>query len=511
MPGRERSMGHLRPPSAADVERLAAADFLPLAGGAAETFARFAGGWLEVLDTVEDLPDPEPELRHHDRDPGRRPTPEEDPLNAFVRLCRVEGASTGPLAGRRIGVKDNLAVAGIPVTNASRTLSYTPTVDAVVVERVLDAGGTIVGKLNLDDFSASGYGDTSVFGPTRNPLDPSRSPGGSSSGAAAAVAAGLVDLAIGVDQGGSVRMPAAACGVVGLKATTGLVPSFGLSYIDHSFDCVGPIARTVREVAELLAVVAGEDWRDPQWVRGLELDDYVAAVDDDVAGLRVGLLEEALDTGACEAPVLAGVDAAAAALRDAGATVDRVSVPLWSAGPAIWLGVLVAGWSHMLRSNGRSSGHFGYVDVGRVHAAGAVRRTEAHLLPSTAKLALLVSAYLDERYHGVPLARAQNQRIALRRALDDAFDEYDVLLAPTTTRTAVPLPEARMTEEEAMARVVAENALACPVNVSGHPALAVPSGVDDAGLPTSVQLIGRRWGERRVLAAGAAVERGVAR
>ena len=213
-------------------------------------------------------------------------------MNVFVRLCRVEGAPDGTLAGRRIGIKDNLAVAGIPVTNASRTLSYTPTVDAVVVERILDAGGTIVGKLNLDDFSASGYGDTSVFGATRNPHAPAHAAGGSSSGAGAAVASGLVDLAVGVDQGGSVRTPAAACGVVGLKATTGLVPSFGLSYIDHCFDCVGPIGRTVADVATLLGVIAGADWRDPQWVRDLTLDDYAAGLEDGVDGLRVAVLDE---------------------------------------------------------------------------------------------------------------------------------------------------------------------------------------------------------------------------
>jgi amidase len=502
----ERSMGHLRAPTGADVERLGAADLLHFAPGEAETFASFAGAWLETLDALEDLPELHVPLRHHVRDPGHRPTPEEDPFNAFVRLCRVEGAADGPLTGRRIGIKDNLAVAGIPVTNASRTLSYTPTVDAVVVERILDAGGTIVAKLNLDDFSASGYGDTSVFGATRNPHAPAHAAGGSSSGAGAAVAAGLVDLAVGVDQGGSVRMPAAACGVVGLKATTGLVPSFGLSYIDHCFDCVGPIARTVADAAALLAVIAGPDWRDPQWVRDATVDDYAAGLEEGVDGLRVGVLDESVGDDACSPSVREGLEAAAAALAEAGATVESVSVPLWRYGFPIWLGTLVLGWPPMLRSNGISAGHFGYVDVERVHAAGLVRLTESHLLPSTAKLALLLSSYLHERYQGVPLARAQNQRIALRRALDGALEQFDVLLTPTTPGTAIRLPEGRMSEEQAMARVVAENVLACPLNVTGHPALAVPSGVDPDGLPTSVQLIGPRWGERRLLAAGAALE-----
>ena len=434
--GHERNMGHLRAPTGADIDRLGTASLLYFAPGEAETFASFAGAWLESLDALEDIPELDVPLRHHveTRDGvqlRRRIRP-----NVFVRLCRVEGAPDGTLAGRRIGIKDNLAVAGIPVTNASRTLSYTPTVDAVVVERILDAGGTIVGKLNLDDFSASGYGDTSVFGATRNPHAPAHAAGGSSSGAGAAVAAGLVDLAVGVDQGGSVRMPAAACGVVGLKATTGLVPSFGLSYIDHCFDCVGPIGRTVADVATLLGVIAGADWRDPQWVRDLTLDDYAAGLEDGVDGLRGGARRVARRR-ACSPSVGEGLEAAAAALREAGATVDRVSIPLWRCGFPIWLGTLILGWPQMLRSNGISAKPSGYVDVERVHAAGLVRRTEPHLLPSTAKLALLVSSYLHERYQAVPLARAQNQRIALRRALDDTLKRFDVLLTPTNPGTAI--------------------------------------------------------------------------
>jgi amidase len=501
-------MGHLRAPTTEDLVRAAELEHLGLSEAECEQLRPFAEAFVRTLDDVEDLPDLALPTRYP-RTPGRRPTPDEDPVNAFVRVCHVEGAHDGALAGKRIGVKDNIAVAGIPVTNGSRTLSYTPLQDAVVVERILDAGGVIVGKTNLDDFSASGFGDTSVFGPPRNPLDPSRSPGGSSGGSSAAVAAGLVDMALGVDQGGSVRMPAAACGLVGLKATHGLVPSFGLTPIDHTLDCIGPITRTVRDAALLLSVIAGEDWRDPQWVRGVELDDYVAGPGDGVDGLRVGIVGEALDPEACQPAVLAGVEATARALRAAGAEVETVSIPLWSSGFAIWLGALVAGWPPMLRTGSTGFGHLGLIEVERMHAAGLVRRVEGHLLPATIKLVLLVNAYLDECYQGVPLARAHNQRLALRRALDGVLGTVDLLLAPTIPRVAVALPEGRLTPVEAMSRIVSETALSAPANVSGHPALAVPSGLDPDGLPTSVQLIGRRFGERRVLAAGAAVEAGL--
>jgi amidase len=498
-------MGHLRPPTAADLQRAAERDHLFLTLEECEELRPFAAGFVQALDEVEDLPDVTVPPRFP-RTPGRRPTPAEDPVNAFVRICDVAGAEVGPLVGKRIGIKDNIAVAGVPLTNGSRTLSYTPTQDAVVVERILEAGGRIVGKLNLDDFSASGFGDTSVFGPPRNPLDQARSPGGSSGGSSAAVAAGLVDMALGVDQGGSVRMPAAACGLVGLKATHGLVPSFGLTHMDHTLDCIGPICRTVRDVALLLSVIAGEDWRDPQWVRGVETDDYLAGPDDGIEGLRVGVVGESLDTDLCQPAVISGVTAAAEALAGAGAEVTTVSMPYWPSAFAIWVGTLLAGWPPVLRAGSAGFGHFGLVDVERAHASSLVRSTEGHLLPATIKLVLLANSYLNERYHGVPLARAHNQRLALRKAFDDAFESFDLLLAPTVGRVAVTLPEGRMTPVEAMSRIVSETRLCAPTNVTGHPALAVPSGLDPDGLPTSAQLIAPRFRERRVLAAGAVVE-----
>ena len=421
-------------------------------------------------------------------------------------MLEIQGAPDGPLAGRRIGIKDNIAVAGVPVTNGSRTLSYTPLQDAVVVERILDAGGFIAGKLNLDEFSASGFGDTSVFGPARNPVDPARSAGGSSSGSSAAVAAGLVDMALGVDTGGSVRMPAAACGLVGMKPTHGLVPTFGLTHMDHTLDCIGPITRTVADAALLLSVIAGPDWRDPQWVRDVRVDNYLAGLSDGVEGLRVGLVDETLDPQLCQPAVVRGTEAVAERLAAAGAEVERVNIPLWPSAFAIWLGALVAIWAPILRAYSAGFSHLGLIEVEEVHAASMVRRHEGHLLPSTIKLVLLVNAYLEERYNGVPLARAHNQRLVLRRAIDEALVAHDLLLAPTVPRVAVPLPTGRMTAVEAMSRIVSENKITCLANVTGHPALAVPSGIDPDGMPTSAQIIGPHWADRRVLAAGAAVE-----
>lgn len=506
---RERNLGHLRPPSPDDVRRLGDEHFLGLTERESASLAAAAAGMLELLDTVEEMPGPDlPLLASRDR--GRASGPEDDPFNAFVRVLSIAGAVNGPLAGRAVAIKDSIAIAGVPMSNGSRTYAATPDHDAVVVERILAAGGTIVGTTNLDDFSGSGLGVTSVHGPPRNPLDPRRSCGGSSGGSAAAVAGGLADLALGVDGGGSVRMPAAQCGLVGVKATHGLVPTFGLASMDHTLDAIGPIARDVRGAALLLSVIAGEDWRDPQWARGVQVEDYVDGVGETAEGLRVGVIEEALDPALCQPAVLAGVGAAADALAASGAAVERVSIPEWRAGFAIWLGILLGGLPATLRANGVPYGSHGLVDVGRVHAAGLVRRLEAGLLPPTLKIALLLHAHLDERYHQVPLARAQNQRVLLRRLLETVLGRYDVLLAPTTPRVAAVLPEGRLTDEEAMALMVSETVHAAPLNATGHPAVAVPSGRDGDGMPTSVQVIAGLWRERIALRAAAAIESALA-
>jgi amidase len=508
MAERKKSRGHLRRPSAEELCACAARDYLEVSTAECEGLLPFVDEYLDMLDEVEELPELRPPLRHAMRDPGREPRPDEDPYNAFTRLCRIEGTGRGPLAGKRVGVKDNIAVAGVPLTNGSRTLSSIPSVDAVVVERILDAGGTIVGKLNLDDFSSSGYGDTSFFGATRNPRKPTHSPGGSSSGAGSAVASGAVDVALGADQGGSVRIPAAMCGCVGIKATHGLVPSFGITYMDHTLDSIGPLGATVEDVAALLAVIAGHDWRDPQWVRGpLEVDDYRSAVDEPPDDLRIGVVREALDESLCAPAVVDATERAIDALRGEAASVELVSIPLWRSGFAIWASVLLAGWPAMIRSDGMGYGHFGYVDVPRVHATALVRRQEANLFSPFMKLVLLVNTFVERNYFGTVFAKAQNQRLALRRAVDEALAQCDLLLTPTVPHVATGLPAGRLSEIDALSKSVTQTLLTCQLNATGHPALALPSGTDSDGLPTSVQIIGRQFDERRMFRAAFALER----
>jgi amidase len=499
----------LRPPDAGEVERLAALDGLGLEPGEAE----------ELLPVVETLTDFAPLLdrlegalplpRPSGRNPGYVPRAEENPFNSFTRRCRVEGAASGPLAGLTVGLKDNISLAGVPTTNGSRVASHTPAHDAVVVERILAAGGTIVGKLNMDDFGASGLGETSAFGPARNPVDSARSAGGSSGGSGAAVRAGEVDLSLGVDQGGSGRIPAAFCGVVAAKGTHGLVPSWGITHIDHTIDYVTPIAPTVERAALLLEVIAGGDWRDAQWVRAdPEPGSYVSAGVDGVEGLRVAVLTESADPDICDGPVLANLRGAADALRDAGADVGEVSIPLWRDGLAIFRPYIGHLFADTFRTDGQGIGHLGAYDMEAMAAYARMRRGEGRLLPPQVKAWLVADRHVHERWAGVPFARLHNARLALRREVTAALAEWDVLLTPTLPLTAPAL----LTGDASFAEVSGRTAErlcfnTAPLNLTGHPALSVPSGVDADGLPTAVQLVARHFDERAAFRAAFAVER----
>jgi amidase len=304
------------------------------------------------------------------------------------------------------------------------------------------------GKLNLDNFSAGGFGESSFFGPPLSPRDTTRSAGGSSGGAAAAVVSGAVDRALAVDEGGSARIPAAFCGCVGIKPTHGLVPSFGVTYFDHTLDSICPLARSMEETAMLLEAISGEDWRDPQWVRGsISVSDYCSARGRGVAGLRIGVIDEALREDMCEDAVLGGVESACNVLGEAGAQVRRISIPRFSYTSAIWLGVFLGGGSAMIRSDGLGHNHLGYVEVDRVHLAGLTRRLEATSFGVFIQALLIGSRYLCRHYGHTVFARAHNQRLALSREVDQVLADIDVLITPTTPTTAPKLPTGRLTTE----------------------------------------------------------------
>jgi len=502
----------MNPLTAAEIAALAPLDWIQLRAEEAEELLPVIAALTDFDELVSRLEGEFTLPRPGSRDPGYSPGPDENPHNAFIRRCDVEGASSGPLTGLRVGVKDNIALAGVPMTNGSRATPFVPEHDAVVVERILAAGGRIVGTLNMDDFGAAGLGETSAFGPARNPVDPSRSAGGSSGGSGAAVRAGEVDLALAVDQGGSGRIPAAFCGVVAIKATHGLVPSFGIVHIDHTIDVVTPIARTVSGAARLLEVIAGEDWRDPQWVRGgIATADFAAAAGDGVRGLRVGIVEESCSASICEPAVLEGVDRAAEALAEAGASVGRLSIPLWRDGLAIFLPFIAHLAADMYRTEGQGVGHLGAVDVEAMRAYARRRREESAQLAKQVKCWVIADRYVHEKWQGIPYGRLHNLRLALRQRVSSALEDWDLLLTPTVPLTAPVLADSGVPFAEISGRTAERLPYnTAPINLSGHPALSLPSGADRERMPTAVQLIGAHFDERTVFRAGFTLERALA-
>ncbi len=503
---RRRQYAHFVVPQDQEIERCAKALGIALDGEDRTLLPGWLRQSLDALERLEEVGEDSVPLGSLHRDPGRQPRPQEDPYNAFVRFCEVRGAAEGRLAGRRVAVKDCIAVAGIPQSDGGGRRPYlVPTEDAVVVERVLRAGGTIVGKTNMEDM-AVGAGEGSFFGAARNPNDPARSTGGSSSGSAAAVAAGLVDMALGSDQAGSVRVPAAWCGVVGMKATHGLVPSYGLTYMDHTLDHIGPITKSVADNALMLEVIAGADWRDPQWVRDLPaVGEYGRGAGAGVRDLRIGVISESLASSELQDGTRRAFGSAVAALAHAGATVVDVSVPMWELALPLFSAVIAHGAYGMWMSHQMGFGHLGRV-VPDVAAANA-RVIPSHQLPPRLITRLVLGCYLHGVEGGVPLAKAHNLRLSLRRQIDALFGQVDVLLTPTVVTVGFPLLEDWGSRSDRIARGGGTELLnTCALDLSGHPALSVPWGTGDADMPVGVQAIGPRFGEEIVYRLGFALE-----
>jgi len=492
-------------PSPDRIEALAAEFDLTLTGAELATFAA-AAEEMAALRRLEGMAAPKPTVRYPERDTGGRVPEGEDPLNAWVSACEVRGADDGPLAGYEVGLKDSVALAGVEMTMGSTLMEgHVPEYDATVVTRLLDAGATITGKLNMEAMAASASGELSDHGACLNPRSADHLAGGSSSGSAAAVVAGDVDVAIGTDQAGSIRVPAAWSGCVGLKPTHTLVPYTGIGALGHTFDHAGPMTTTVADAAAVLAAIAGKDPLDPRQ-GAVPTEDYPAAVDDspDPGELSVGVVEEGFGRAESEPAVDATVEAALDALADAGATVETVSIPWHLDAEPVYLGFYLQETAALLLSGGQGYFGKGFYD-GRFAAAwNTARRESAEALPGVQKLELVMARYLDEEYGTAVHATAQNLRRPLAAAYDDALAEYDVLAMPTTPTTAHEVLEER-SFAEGFDRSLDMLGNTEPFDATGHPAVSVPCGAVD-GLPVGLQLVGERFADAAVLRAAKAFE-----
>src|SRR5713101_4590908 len=316
-------------PSAEELKAIARANHIELRQDEVDVLESMMPAQMAILDQIDALAATPSDsvTRYRDRKAGARPSPQDDPLNAIVTRCSVKGASSGPLKGKRVGVKDSVSVAGIPASGGSSVLKgYVAESDATIVSRMLDAGAEIVATLNMDDFALSGDGRTSTYGPAHNPHNPEYCTGGSSCGSGAALYYDDIDLTIGTDQGGSIRIPASWSGEVGIKPTYGLVPYTGVMSIDPTLDHAGPMARNVSDVALALEVIAGKDPADYRQ-QEVRIQPYREALGKDVNGLRLGILREGFTHPGAQEDVNAAVRAAASQLQRLGATVEEVSIP----------------------------------------------------------------------------------------------------------------------------------------------------------------------------------------
>ena len=426
-----------------------------------------------------------------------------------ARAAGHEGlAGLHPLHGVPLGLKDLVSVRGLPCTAGSRILEgYRPPFDAHITERLRTAGAVIVGKLNMDEFAMGSSTEHSGFGPTANPWDLDRVPGGSSGGPAAAVAAGHVPVAIGTDTGGSIRQPAALCGIVGLRPTYGRVSRYGIVAFASSLDQVGPFARDVRDAAALLHAVAGRDERDatsapvpvPPELLDLPGSDEVAAAT--LRGVRLGLPREYFVTG-MEPGVEAAVRAAAAELAAAGADVVDVSLPHTEFGLATYYIVAPAEASaNLARYDGVRYGHSERGSGGDYITD--YKLTRGHGFGAEVKRRIMLGTYaLSAGYYDAYYLKAQKVRTLIKADFDRAFaGGIDALVAPTSPGVAWPFG-AKMADPVAM---YASDACTLPVNMAGLPAISLPCGLAE-GLPVGLQLIGPAWSELGLLRLGRAYE-----
>lgn len=427
---------------------------------------------------------------------------EEAALSQADRVAsRLAAGEALPLAGVPLVVKDNINVAGLPSTAGSRILAgFVPPDGATCVEGLLAAGCVVVGKANCDEFGMGSSNENSAYKPARNPWDPARVPGGSSGGSAAAVASLAAPLAIGTDTGGSVRQPAALCGLVGWKPTYGRVSRYGLIAFASSFDQAGALARTVEDAALAFFAMAGGDPKDSTSLR-TPVPDVRVGGRRDIHGVRVGLLEEAeAAEGGLHAEMKRSFARTAAWLRDAGAVVTAISVPRAPlAVPVYYLTATAEASSNLARFDGVRYG-------ARADAAdllGLYRETRSRGFGAEVKRRILLGTFaLSAGYHDAYYGRAQRVRELLRRDFQRAFESVDAILCPTSPEPAFPLGEKT---DDPLAMYLAD-VFTVPASLAGLPAVSVPSGLSSSGLPLGMQLIGPADSEPLLFALARTVE-----
>jgi amidase len=491
-------------PTPAQLDAVASEVGLSLSKADVESFLGLLKPLIDSYQVVDQLPDELPVVKYP-RTPGYRPTGAENPYNAWYHKSTVKGAPAGKLTGKTVALKDNVMLAGVPMMNGAATLEgFVPEIDATIVTRLLDAGATILGKAHCEYFCLSGGSHTSAAGPVHNPRKIGYSAGGSSSGSAALVAAGEVDMAIGGDQGGSIRIPASYCGIYGMKPTWGLVPYTGIMPIEIFVDHTGPMTATVKDNALMLEVLAGDDGYDPR-IKAPEPKPYSTLIGGGVAGLRIAVVKEGFGWPNSEPDVDAKVRAGAALFERLGAAVTEVSIPMHLIGGAIWTPIGTEGLTQTMMwgdGYGVSRQDLYSTSLMDLHRGWRWRADE---LSETTKLMTLLGTYINKQYGSRFYGKAVNISRRLKAAYDAVLAEHDLLLMPTLPVKATKLPEPGAPREEIVARAFEMIANTATFDITHHPAMSIPCGVGD-GLPIGMMLVGKAFDEATIYRAAHAFE-----
>ena len=491
-------------PTETQVKSVAESFGMTLADEDVKSFRGLMAGYVEAYNLVDKMPDALPEVKYP-RTPGHRPGPNENPHNAWYVKSEIKGAAEGVLKGKTVALKDNVMVAGVPMMNGSSTLEgYIPDMDATVVTRLLDAGATAMGKVHCECFCLSGGSHTNATGAVHNPHKMGYSAGGSSSGSGVVVATGEVDMAIGGDQGGSIRMPASYCGIVGMKGTHGLVPYTGVMPIEPYIDHTGPMTKTVADNAMYLEVLAGPDGYDSRQI-GCRTDKYTDALDKGVKGMKIAVVKEGFRHPQSQEAVDAKVRAAAKRFEEMGAVVEEVSIPMHLTGAALWAPIGLEGLTQTMMVGdgyGVSRQDLYVTSLMDYHRGWRQRADE---LSETLKLCMLFGGYIDRMYGKRFYGKAQNLTLKLRQAYDAVLADYDLLLMPTLPMVATKLPAPDASREEYVERAFEMLPNTSPFDISHHPSMSLPCGLVDE-LPVGLQLTGKLWDEKTIYQAAHAFE-----
>ena len=434
---------------------------------------------------------------------------DDEKIKAYITLCEEEamqkaeavqkkydaGEKLGELAGVPIAIKDNMCTKGIRTTCASKMLeNFIPPYDATVIKKINDSDAIILGKVNMDEFAMGGSTENSAFFKTHNPVNLNKVPGGSSGGSAAAVAGGMAPISLGSDTGGSIREPAAFCGIVGLKPTYGLVSRYGLVAFASSLDQIGPMGKTVTDVTNVLNVIAGHDEMDSTSAN-IEKIDYTKALVNDVKGLKIGVPKEFLGEGVSE-EVRKAINTAIEKYKKLGAELKECSLPATEyALPAYYIIACAEASSNLGRFDGI---RYGYRTKNYESLADIYRNSRSEGFGEEVKRRIILGTYvLSSGYYDAYYKKAQKVRTIVKKDFDKAFEEFDVLLTPTTPTVAFDIGSKISNPLE----MYMSDILTVSINIAGVPAISIPCGKDNEGMPIGMQLIGKHFDEEKILRA----------